>query len=109
MATLEKLYCFKCNTEMRIDLDAFIVVGIGGKKDEENLKPNDLNSKNIESKRVRLTSCPFCKKQEKVIDEDVQWLSMAEILKLIPEGRLISNNPEIELLFKILVLSQDKK
>lgn len=94
--------CFYCNTTMNIELDAFMVMSIGGRSGFKIQSMSNLDEKFIETIEAKLCSCPLCGKQERVVSEDIVWLSMREVLEAVRQGKILSNNPEIELIFKIL-------
>lgn len=94
--------CFYCNHTMNTDLDAFVVVSVGGRSGGRVQDMNSMDEKFIETLEAKLCSCPQCGKRERIVSEDVVWLSMREMLTAVRQGRILSNNPEIELIFKIL-------
>mgnify|MGYP001224348712 CR=1 FL=1 len=99
--------CFYCNTEMTVDLDGFMVESIGGYSAEKQEAPGeekDLSDKGelIEMVSAKLCSCPLCHRKERVIGEDPYWITLNKVKDLVVNEKIISTNPEIELLFKVL-------
>lgn len=97
--------CFYCNTRLQTDLDAYVILSIGGHSATDVANLSDRNEKFVEANRAKLCSCPLCKRREKIISEDVLWLSLNEVIDAIKDGKIISNNPEIELLFKMIEIT----
>ena len=83
-------------------LDAYLVKGLGGKKGEENKCEDDECNPPVETVEARICQCALCGKKERIVSEDVTWLSMDEAFQAVKEGKILSDNPEVELLFKMI-------
>lgn len=99
--TKHKNTCFYCNTTLHIDLEAYKVISIGGKLGGASQNLENLKEKIVETFRAELCSCPRCHRKERLISEEIIWLSIEEVFTAIQEGRIISDNPEIEMIFKL--------
>ena len=60
---------------------------------------SNLDEKFIETIEAAFTSLMW---EERVVSEDIVWLSMREVLEAVRQGKILSNNPEIELILKSL-------
>ncbi len=101
--------CFYCNTKLELELSAFKVISMGGKKGSMVKDFTNLKEKLVETLPTDLSFCPLCSKKERIEAEEILWLSLEEIFTALKEGKVISDNPEIELIFKFLQFLSTQK
>jgi hypothetical protein len=87
---------------MSIDLDAYMIISVGGRAGTELRDMENLDDKYIETVKAQLCTCAKCGKNERIVSEDVTWLSMNEVFDAIRQGRVLSDNPETLLILKVL-------
>lgn len=99
--------CFFCNTELRIDLDGIMITALGGYANEgegkhEEKKTEQSADEMVEVVNAKLCTCPLCGRKERIIGEDPFWLKFTDMFAQIKQGKLVSTNPEIEFIFKLM-------
>lgn len=98
-------FCAECDVKLDVIKEGYKIVSI---KDMIKFEEADQNEKVIECVGIQLCECSVCGKQAN-IDEGEFWLSKSEIRDAMLEHKIFSENPELHILFRLLIDFSMKK
>ena len=92
-------YCSECDVKLDVIKEGYKIVSI---KNLIKFEEADLQEKVIECVGIQLCICPVCGKQAN-IDEGEFWLSKLEVKEALKANKIFSENPELQVLFRLLI------
>jgi len=95
------VFCSDCDVKFEVVKSGYKIKSI---KDLIGFEGSHINEKVIECQIAELSICPQCNKHS-FVDKGEEWLSLADLYKVFCEKRIFSDNPEIQVMCRVLSMN----